>query len=164
MKKNQLSVTNFLYCGDEYLFIHRASGRKIDGGKLNGIGGKVEEGEDYLSAAVRETKEETGFIITPHDIFLSGVIHLHGGYEDDWTMCFFKISVPTKDVPLGFEISEGKLLWLPKDKVLNSGYELVDDLRIVWDKIVAENEIFFMDATVDENEKITTFSLRSLPR
>lgn len=32
-------------------------------GNLNGIGGKVEPGETYLEAMVRETEEETGLVI-----------------------------------------------------------------------------------------------------
>lgn len=164
MRKTQLSVTNFLHCGDEYLFILRDSNRKIDGGKLNGIGGKLEKGENYLSAAIRETKEETGFVIESKDIELSGIVHLHGGYEDDWTMCFFKIAVPTKEVPGGMEIPEGKLLWLPKDKVLTSNHELVDDLHYTWKKIVSGDSIFFMDATVNGEEKIDKYSLSQLSK
>jgi 8-oxo-dGTP diphosphatase len=36
-------------------------------GKLNGIGGKVEEGEDNLGCMVRETFEETGLLIPPDE-------------------------------------------------------------------------------------------------
>ena len=36
-------------------------------GKLNGIGGKVEEGEDNLGCMVRETFEETGLLLTPDE-------------------------------------------------------------------------------------------------
>ncbi|MBA3724080.1 MAG: NUDIX domain-containing protein [Candidatus Levybacteria bacterium] len=36
-------------------------------GKLNGIGGKVEEGEDSLGCMVRETLEETGLRIDAKD-------------------------------------------------------------------------------------------------
>lgn len=164
MRKTQYSVTNFLHVGNEYLFILRDSKRKIDGGKLNGIGGKVEKGEDYLSAAIRETKEETGLTVDKKDIQLSGVVRLHEGYQDDWTMCFFKIEVPTKEIPLGMEIPEGKLLWLHKDNVLKSEFVLVDDLYYTWDKITQGREIFFMDATVNNQEKITTFSITSLSK
>lgn len=164
MKSTQLSVTNFLHCGDDYLFILRDSNRLIDAGKLNGIGGKLEPDEDYLSAAIRETKEETGYLVSPKDIQFSGIVNITGGYEDDWVMCFYKIEVPTKDIPLGNVIPEGKLLWLPKNKVLTSGYELVDDLHYLWDKIVLGEGTFFMHASVNAQEKITHVSLTDLPK
>jgi len=164
MRKTQLSVTNFLYCGNEYLFMHRSSTRKVDAGKLNGIGGKLEKGEDYLSAAIRETKEETGYIVTQKDMQLSGIVHLHGGYKDDWVMAFFKIHVATKKIPLGVDTREGKLLWLPANKLLTSGYELVDDLYYCWDKILAGKEIFFVNAQVNSKEKIEKYSISALAK
>lgn len=162
MRKTQLSVTNFLYCGDDYLFMLRGKNRKVDAGKLNGIGGKLEKDEDYLSAAIRETQEETGFIVTPNDIRFCGMVHLHGGYEDDWVMAFFKIEVPTKEIPLGNKTTEGELLWFPSNKVLTSRYELVDDLYYCWEKVVNGKEIFFMDATVNRNEKIKRYITKTL--
>jgi len=54
MKKTIYSVTNFLHCGDDYLFIHRTKRQnKTDGNRLNGIGGKLEPGENFLQAAIR---------------------------------------------------------------------------------------------------------------
>ncbi len=54
-------------------------------GKLNGIGGKIEPGEGYLNAMVREFKEETGVETTTDEwktfAYLSGT---------DWSVNFFR--------------------------------------------------------------------------
>ena len=156
------SVTNFLYCEDQYLFLHRAADKKTDPNRLNGIGGKLEHGENYLEAAIRETKEETGYIVTPEDVQLSGVVRLQGGYPEDWIMCFFKIHVADRTVPIGMNTVDGTLMWIHKDEVLKSRYELVDDLHYCFDEIVAGKSVFFMNAQLDDNQKITSHSMSSI--
>jgi 8-oxo-dGTP pyrophosphatase MutT (NUDIX family) len=156
------SVTNFLYIGDEYLLLHRSMDRKVDAGRLNGIGGKLEEGENFLEAAIRETQEETGYEVTAKDIQFSGIIKLHGGYPEDWVMCFFKIKVPKKTIPLGSHIPDGDLIWMPKDKVLTSGYELVDDLYHVWESIITD-KTFFATTEIGEDEKVKKISISTIP-
>lgn len=154
IRKVQTSVTNFLHCGDDYLFLHRDKNKRIDANRLNGIGGRVEPGEDYLHAAIRETEEETGYQVGPADISLAGVVNLEGGYDEDWIMCFFKISVSNKTIPHGDKTPDGKLIWLHKDKVLDSEYELVDDINYCFKDIVAGEQIFFMNIKVGKDEKI----------
>jgi len=161
-RKTQISVTNFLFHGDDYLFIKRNSKRKIDGGLINGIGGKVESGEDYLQCAIRETKEETGYDVSPSDIKLSAVVRLEGGYEDDWIMCFFKIEVDSKNIPIGMSNNEGDLLWINKNDVLNGYYDLVDDLNYCFNDIV-NDKLFFMSAKMDKDEKIDSHTKTYLP-
>ncbi len=104
------AVTNFLYCEDEYLFLLRNKNKKVDPGRLNGVGGGVEPGENFLDAAIRETEEETGYKVRPEDMKLVGVIRLEEGYPEDWVMCFFKIKVASKNIRLGNETDDGKLL------------------------------------------------------
>lgn len=164
MKKVIYSVTNFLHHRDDYLFIHRTKKNdyRVDSGRLNGIGGKLEPGEDFLTAAIRETEEETGFVVAKEDIKLAGVVRMQGGYSEDWMMCFFKIAVATKEVPKGMDNPEGKLLWLPKDKVLNSDYELVDDLHYCFTDITAGKIPFFADALMNNNETVKNWNVSYL--
>jgi 8-oxo-dGTP diphosphatase len=160
MKKTIYSVTNFLHCGNDYLFIHRTKKtNKVDGGRLNGIGGKLEKGENFLEAAIRETIEETGYQVTAKDVKLAGVVRMQGGYLDNWMMNFFKISVPTKEIPLGNENAEGELIWLPADQVLTSGYELVDDLNYCFKDIVKNDIPFFAHAQMTKEEKVKTWNI-----
>ncbi len=127
------SVTCFLSHEDKFLFIHRTKkGNDTDAGRLNGVGGKVQPGEDFLSAAIREIEEETGYVVDAEQCQLKAVVNMSGGYPEDWVMCFFKVIVPTTDVPNGLENDEGQLLWLEQNAVLSSNYRLVDDLHYCW--------------------------------
>lgn len=155
----QKSTTCFVHCGDEYLFIHRTKkGNDSDAGKLNGIGGKLEVGENFLDSAIREIEEETGYIVQSGECKLAGVVNMTEGYKDDWVMCFFTVEVPSTEIPKGSENDEGQLLWLHKDNVLTANYQLVDDLHYCWNDICKENNIFFAGAVVSEEEKIITWN------
>lgn len=158
----QTSVTNFLFHGDEYLFLHRNKGKKIDPGKLNGIGGRVEPGENYLDAAIRETEEETGYKVNVEDIQLAGVVRLEGGYEEDWVICFFKIKVHSKNIPMGNKTDDGELLWIHKDKVLDTEYELVDDINYCMKDIIVGSQTLFMNVQLNEEQKVTKVSISKL--
>jgi 8-oxo-dGTP pyrophosphatase MutT (NUDIX family) len=152
--KVQRAVTLFLHCGDDYLFVKRNKSKRIDPGRLNGIGGRLESGENFLEAAIRETKEESGYIVTTKDIKLAGVVTLQGGYEVDWMMCFFKIQVPTKKLNLNPKTEDGELIWLPKDDVLGADFELVDDINYCFDEIVAGKGVFFLTAKLNDDQLV----------
>jgi len=161
-RRVQRSVTLFIYNGNSYLFLKRNLKKKVDPGRLNGIGGRVESGENYLDAAIRETMEETGYQVTPENIQLTGVVTLEGGYATDWVMCFFKIKVLSKVIPAGNHTDDGDLIWLDKDKVLDSEYELVDDLNYCFKDIVQGKNIFFLTAQLTDNQKIFKTSVGKL--
>lgn len=155
-------MTNFIHCGDDFLFIHRDQNKRIDAGRLNGIGGRLEPGEDFLKAAIRETEEETGYNVSPEDVRLAGVVKLEGGYSEDWVMCFFKIKVPNKEIPKGYKSEDGDLVWINKDRVLDSDFELVDDINYCFKDIVSGKELFFMTAKVGDDQKIYEVSVTKL--
>jgi 8-oxo-dGTP diphosphatase len=158
----QTSVTLFLHCGDDYLFLKRSADKRIDPGLLNGVGGRVEPGEDYLTAALRECTEETGYCPRLEQVQFSGVVQITGGYSEDWVMCFFKIEVDDQTIPIGSDTVDGKLLWIHKDEVLTSGFELVDDLNYCFEEIVQGNRMIFANYHVDESEKIIGFCRQDL--
>ena len=61
---------------DRVLLIHKIS-PQWQAGKINGIGGKVEEWEDPLDCIVREVKEETGLIINRDAWICMGEVGSH---------------------------------------------------------------------------------------
>ncbi len=158
----QTSVTNFLYHGDEYLFVLRNPNKRIDPNRLNGIGGRVEPEENYLEAAIRETEEETGYVVSINDIQLSGIVRLEGGYDEDWVMCFFKIFVPTKAIPIGNHTEDGTLLWIHKDKIFDTEHELVDDLNYCMKDVIAGESTFFTNIQLNDKQKATKVSVSKI--
>jgi ADP-ribose pyrophosphatase YjhB (NUDIX family) len=150
----QTAVTCFVYNGDDYLFLKRSMNKKVDAGRLNGVGGRVEHGENFLDAAIREVEEETGYKVALTDLRLCGVIKEEGGYAEDWIMCLFKINVADKNIPIGNSTNDGELLWINKKNILSSGYDLVDNINYCMQNIIDEDGIFFINAQFDENEKI----------
>ena len=139
----------------------RSLKKRIDPGRLNGVGGRLEPGENYLDAAIRETEEETGYKVNVEDVRLAGVVKLHGGYPEDWIMCFFKIEVPHMNIALDDKLKEeeGEFIWLHKDKILDSEYDLVDDLNYCMQEIINGKELFFITAQLDEKQKLTVASV-----
>jgi len=158
------SVNNFIHCGDEYLFVKRAADKEVDAGRLNSIGGKLEPGENWLDCVIRETEEEVCLKIKPNDIEFLGMIRLEGGYDEDWIMCFFKTEVKKKHIQDGHISSEGEFVWLNKNKVLESKYELVDDLHYSWDDIINSKNIFFASAQLNEKQKVEKYSVNEIQR
>lgn len=163
-RKVQTSVTNFISCGDEWLFLKRGLHKRIDPNRLNGVGGRVDPGENFLEAVIRETEEETGYVIPPERIRLVSLGRLEGGYSEDWVMAFFASTVDSKKIPLGSQIEDGELIWLHQDRVLDSDYELIDDLNYVWQDIITGTTITFFNAQVNEHEKIADIRLGKLNR
>ncbi len=157
------SVTNFLHHKGKYLFILRNKGPKVDAGRLNGIGGKVDPHEDFLATAIRETKEETGLSPEIQNIHFAGLARTEGGYLEDWIMAFFKIEVDSYQLPIGKECREGKFLWMTVDEALNSDYELVDDLYYLLPKIDQSQKVFFANAHLNSQEKIETINITEMP-
>jgi len=62
-------VLGFLFNDKKQVWLIRKTKPEWQKGKLNGIGGKVEMGEDCVAAMIREFKEETGLTITNWDKF-----------------------------------------------------------------------------------------------
>ncbi|MEI2688218.1 MAG: NUDIX domain-containing protein [Anaerolineae bacterium] len=66
----------FLLHGDDVLLIQRARHKRLFPGKVNGVGGHVEPGEDVAASAAREIYEESGLAVD--DLWLAGVVHVDG--------------------------------------------------------------------------------------
>ena len=90
-------------------------------GKLNGVGGSVEAGEDVLASALRETEEETG--LRPAALELAAVVHV---MAEPVVLLF----VFTGEAPAGAvrESGEGRLVWLDESEIASQGARLVPDL------------------------------------
>jgi 8-oxo-dGTP diphosphatase len=102
--------------GRQVLLIHR--NRRPDDphfGKYNGLGGKVDPGEDVVSCLRREIREESG--LECDDIFLRGTISWpgFGKHGEDWFGFIFRIDRWHGEPLTGNP--EGSLQWVALEKL-----------------------------------------------
>lgn len=114
-------VLVFLTRGDRILLL-QGGPRKWFAGRFNGIGGHVEPGEDVLSAARRETLEETGLPVSDFD--LGAIIHVQSGAPPGVMVFVFTAQAPSGAV---IESDEGTLSWVPRATLLT--LPLLEDLH-----------------------------------
>lgn len=120
----------FIRKGSQVLMLKGAPTKRIWANKYNGIGGHIERGEDPLSAAKRELKEEANLENIELKLCAVGIVD-----ADDRVGISMYIFIGDYK---GGEIKaspEGELEWLRIDKMPE--YPLVEDLFLVLPKIMA---------------------------
>jgi 8-oxo-dGTP pyrophosphatase MutT (NUDIX family) len=78
---NQTTICFLLRDGKVLLGMKK---RGFGAGKLNGFGGKIKEGEDEKTAAVREIKEEVGMDVALGGLKEAGTLEFHFQNTPDW--------------------------------------------------------------------------------
>ena len=125
--------------GKQVLLVHR-NARPDDAhfGKYNGLGGKLDAGEDLVSGMRREIQEEAGIECT--SLRLRGTVSWPGFGKtgEDWFGFIFEIDAWTGS-PL-LENAEGTLTWIDVGKILELPLWEGDRhfVPLVFDKSVAQ--------------------------
>jgi 8-oxo-dGTP diphosphatase len=114
----------FLVRNDDLLLLQIGEDRGGWSGKLNGIGGHVQRGEDPLSSARREILEETGLV--PTDLRLAGVVTIDTQKETGIGLYVFVGICPSGEVRPS---KEGVPIWVPRKSIKE--HDLVEDLAII---------------------------------
>lgn len=119
----------FVLHGGDVLLMRRARHKRLFPGKVNGVGGHVEDGEDVATSAAREIYEETGLAVD--DLWLAGVVHVDGrlGQTDPLPdgalpgviVFVFTAQANGRDARAS---DEGELIWVPLSQV--HGLDWVD--------------------------------------
>lgn len=146
--------------GKEVLLVHRnARADDAHHGKYNGLGGKLEPGEDIVAGMIREIREEAG--IDCVSLHLRGTISWpgFGKQGEDWFGFIFLVDVwtgkPRKDNP------EGTLAWIEVSRILELPLWDGDRqfLPLVFDQRIGQ----FHGVMPYQNGKMLSWTYRLLP-
>ena len=134
------------------LMIHRI--KKMNDyhqGKWNGLGGKFDHGESPEECVTREVKEESGLQITNPRLHGFITFPMFDG-KDDWYVFLFTADNYTGDL---VDSAEGKLEWIPDDKLFSLNLWDGDKTFIEW----LLQDKFFSAKFIYENGKLKEHSV-----
>ena len=140
----------FLRRGDSYLLLKGAPTKRLWPNKYNGLGGHVERGENFLSAAKRELLEETGLTA---DLWLCGTVIVDAGDIGICLLLFSGEHPQGESEPQPSE--EGTAEWIAYDAIPE--LPVVEDLPVLLSKIhhmQRGDPPFFAWSRYDEGEKL----------
>lgn len=131
--------------------------KKVFPGVYNGIGGHVERGEDILTGAIRELKEETG--LTCSDLKIAGTITIDVTETEGILLFVFTGSEITGEMK---ESDEGSLHWVEIQNFKD--LKVVEDVPALIENAMISKQtgkIFFGNYHYNNaGERITTWQWR----
>lgn len=124
MTSNSKAYTvNFLFTsnGEEVLLIRK--NKTTFKGKLNGIGGEIEENETPICGAIREIKEETGATLNADELHWLGTLTLpfdSKTAQNNQCILHYYCGVVDKNKVSQQPGETEKLIWMPTIEVINA--------------------------------------------
>jgi 8-oxo-dGTP diphosphatase len=140
---------SFVTHGDLVLLLKRGPERRVFPNRYNGVGGHLERGEDALSGALREIREETGLEVRAP--LLCGCSHIDAGQSTGILLLIFRAEAASTAF---IDSKEGKLEWVPRDKVLD--LDLVEDLPVLLPRVLmmqAGDPPFFVHLSYGDGDR-----------
>jgi 8-oxo-dGTP diphosphatase len=85
------SVHVLFYRNDGEVLLLQRQNTGFEDGKWSVVAGRIDGGEEVISAAIREAREESGVEISPNDIKVVGVMH-RKNIDSEWIDFFLKVA------------------------------------------------------------------------
>lgn len=151
------AVLVFIRYDGHLLLIHKKRG--LGQGKINGPGGRLEAGESYLDAAVRETQEEVG--LTPSGLYRAADLSFR--FADGYSL-YAEVFLATDYSGNPISTDEADPFWCPVEKV--PYHNMWEDDRL-WLPLMLNGSYvsgtFEFDGDTMLSHRISTHSLREAP-
>lgn len=110
----------YIVHGNKVLMHQRAKNKEKFPGYWIGPGGHVDEGEDVLTAAMREVREETGIDVREKEVKLKVLaFHHHIDRGEIWVEYLFRATIPTSQTIISSK--EGLSKWIDIQDLLKMG-------------------------------------------
>lgn len=148
--KNEMIITTVCYLrrNDSYLLLYRNKKKDdINKGKWIGVGGKKEVHETIDECAIREVKEETGFIVNS--------LKCHGEvlFIDEKSQIMMYVYEITDFTGAMITCDEGDLKWIPIAQIY--GYPMWEGDKAFLPKLINHEPYFKMRITYCKNQLIS---------
>lgn len=137
--------------GNTLMIYRNKKKNDVHEGKWNGLGGKLEQGETPEECVIREVKEESGLEIKSPRLHGFLTFPCFDGV-DDWYVFVYSSDQFTGEL---IDSHEGKLEWIPTDKVMELNLWEGDNLFLEW--LFAGK--FFSAKFVYEDGKLKDYSV-----
>lgn len=123
----------FVIKDSEVLLLKGAPQKRLWANLYNGVGGHIEKGEDAISAARRELREEAG--IEAANLRLCGTVFIDTSENDGIVLFVFRGEYGGGEL---VQSDEGTLEWVNIAKIRK--YSLVADLETLLPKVLESND------------------------
>lgn len=150
--ENVICANIFVKKGNQYLMIERSKDKKYAPGFLNPVGGKVDVNENPYIAAKREILEESG--LTVKNLKLEAIILEIDPEKEGVNWLIFEFIADYESGELTDTV-EGKLVWLPKQELLENKHRMFPSLKKLIDNILNPDDgTIFATFYYNDNQEI----------
>ncbi|MDP5272846.1 NUDIX hydrolase [Chengkuizengella axinellae] len=110
------TVHILFYRNDNEVLLLKRKNTGFEDGKWGIVAGKIEGGEEVVSAAIREAKEEAGVIIDSTEVKVVGVMH-RNNIKNEWIDFYVKVDSWQGEI-VNVEVDKcEELKWFEVDKL-----------------------------------------------